>query len=518
VNTSVLPVAAILAFVAQAPASAGSLLGSYAVSGPVAHGNLGVYFVHRGGGAAQPIALHHATAQGSARIAASPNGIPRVDNLSGQPIFVRAGTLLMGGLQDQAVMSTVIVPPHATGFALPVLCVENGRSATRSGDDSTTFTTAGTLLPSAVGTLSLLTVAPASPAAIYLRQNGVWLAVDSIRSRLSERLGAAIASPRSPSSLPLALENELVEQAQQPFVAALQEAGEAGDISGAVFAVDGRLVAADVYVSPALFRQMWPKLLRAYAVQSLMAPHGAAPSGAEPALPSAESAKAFLDPSSPDYAPVRAVTSSGTWVHVTHAAGTPADATGLERTVLKLLATRALDTERAGALTRKQVVDRVFAAIGKEGVDPAEALQQANRAGLFNEPPPRPSVSRQDGTSVSARTSQPTGATLLPALALLLLLCARRSVVHKLAASARRAVLHVWAWLLGPAPAAPQVNVSGSEESYRRYREPPILSGCGHVPLVSPILSRNGQVSLVPEADAPPPTPRRVRTRELVDA
>jgi hypothetical protein len=288
-----LPVVAILAgFVAtQAPASAGSLLGSYAVSGPVAHGNLGVYFVHRGGGgAAQPIALHQAMAQGSARIAAPPNGFPRIDNLSDQPIFVRAGTLLKGGLQDQAVMSTVIVPPHAKGLALPVLCVENGRSAGRSGDDSTTFTTAGTLLPSEVGTLSLLTSASASPATLYLRQNGVWLAVDSIRSRLSERLGAAIASPRSPSSLPLALENELVEQAQQPFVAALQEAGESSDISGAVFAVDGRLVAADVYASPALFHQMWPKLVRAYVVQSLMAPNGAGP-----ALPSAESAKAFID-------------------------------------------------------------------------------------------------------------------------------------------------------------------------------------------------------------------------------
>src|SRR5262245_33534668 len=193
-----LPVVAILAglVASQAPASAGSLLGSYGVSGPVAHGNLGVYFVHRGGGgAAQPIALHAAMAQGSARIVAPPNGFPRIDNLSGQPIFVHAGTLLTGGLQDQAVMSTVIVPPHAKGLLLPTLCVENGRSVARNGDDSTTFTTAGTLLPSEVGTLSLLTSAPASPAAFYLRQNGVWLAVDSIRSRPPERPGAALASP-----------------------------------------------------------------------------------------------------------------------------------------------------------------------------------------------------------------------------------------------------------------------------------------------------------------------------------
>jgi hypothetical protein len=205
------------------------------------------------------------------------------------------------------------------------------------------------------------------------------------------------------------------------------------------------------------------------------------------------------------------VTSSDTWVHVSHA--TPADATGLERTVLKLLATRALDAERAGDLTRQQVVDRVFAAIRKEGVDSAAALQQANRAGLFNEPPPRPLASRQDGTSVSA------GSTLLPALvALMLLLCARRSVVHRLVAGAWSVFLHTWAWLLGPAPAVPQVEASGIEEFERRYREPPILSGCGHVPLVPPILSRSRHVPLVPDADAPPPPPRRVRKRELVDA
>jgi hypothetical protein len=146
-------------------------------------------------------------------------------------------------------------------------------------------------------------------------------------------------------------------------------------------------------------------------------------------------------------------------------------------------------------------------------------LQQADRAGLFNEPPPRPLVSRQDGTSVSARMSQPTGSTLLPALVvLMLLLCARRSIVHRLVAGAWSAFLHTWAWLLGPAPAVPQVEASGIEEFDRRYREPPILSGCGHVPLVSPILSGCAHVRLVPDADVLPPPPPRVRTRELVDA
>ena len=51
-----------------------------------------------------------------------------------------------------------------------------------------------------------------------------------------------------------------------------------------------------------------------------------------------------------------------------HAAVVPSGAAELERVVLKLLATQALDADRAGALTRQQVLHRVLAAVEKEGL------------------------------------------------------------------------------------------------------------------------------------------------------
>jgi hypothetical protein len=495
-----LPVAAILAglVATHAPAAAGPALGSYTVSGPVAHGNLAAYFVHRGGGAPAPLALHQAMASGAAQITASRNALPRVSNFSDRPILVPAGTLLKGGVQDQVVVSSVTVPPRAIDWSIPTLCVENGRSEPRHGDDSTRYTTTGVLLPSQVGRLSMLTSAPESRAAMHLHQIGVWLAVDSIRSRLSERLGVAIASPRSPSSLPLALENPLVEQAQQPFLTALQHAGEqADDISGAVFAIDGELVAADLYASNDLFRQMWPSLLRAYAVQSLMAPNG----GAASALPSIESVKAFLRPASQNRGQVRMIASYDGWVHMGHAANAPSGATGLERVVLKLLATRALDAERAGALTRQQVVHRVLAEIEKQGEDSQAAMQQANRAGLFNEPPVSPLIPAQ---------ASDTASRALPVLAaLVLLLGLRRPIVHRMMRSMRNAVLRLWALLCGPVPATDPPGSWRPAQSDCRRRERTILSPCGHVPLV------RGAVAL--------PQPQNVRTPNvrsslLVDA
>src|SRR5262245_46406134 len=122
-----LPLAAIFAGLVAipVPAGAGPALGSLAVSVPVAHGNLAVYFVHRGAGTASPlVALHQALGNGTARIAAYRNSFPRIDNFSDRPIFVPAGTLLTGGVQDQVVMSSVIVPPQAVSLPIVTLCVE----------------------------------------------------------------------------------------------------------------------------------------------------------------------------------------------------------------------------------------------------------------------------------------------------------------------------------------------------------------------------------------------------------
>jgi hypothetical protein len=265
---------------------------------------------------------------------------------------------------------------------------------------------------------------------MHLRQFGVWLAVESIRARVSERIGAPNASPRSPTSLPLALESALIEQAQQPFVAALQRAGEvADDISGAVFAIDGRLVAADLYGSNDLFRQMWPSLLRAHAIQSLMAPDGAAT-----ALPSPESVAAFLAPATRNAAQVRTVTSPDGWVHMAYTANAPVAVSGLERIVLKLLADRAGDADHAAALTRQKVLQRVLAAAETEGEDVQAATQQATRAGLFH------AVGLEARARAAARASRPDASSAVSILPILAMLCIWTFGAYRMMAALRSAV------------------------------------------------------------------------------
>ena len=79
-------------------------------------------------------------------------------------------------------------------------------------------------------------------------------------------------------------------QAQQGYINALNATAVRGaDLIGAVFAINGRVEGAEVYQSTALFRQAWPKLLRAYATEAI----ASAGSPAE-ALPSPEAINLFL--------------------------------------------------------------------------------------------------------------------------------------------------------------------------------------------------------------------------------
>jgi hypothetical protein len=288
---------------------------AFSVSDPVVHGNLAVYPVEGGGpGGGSLLTLDQAMRQGAVKIHEIEDRPIEIENLSGHGIFVQAGTMLKGGLQDQVVTTTTIVPPRSGRVPIGTYCVDPYRSTARSGDDAKLFTSGGTLLPWTAAKLSLATPAPWSKAASRLRQTGVWWSIDTLRSRLEQRLGEAMEPARIPewrrddsgerralvqlaarrsswiTSLPLALENRRLAQAQQPYVDALQRVGRRREVIGAILVLNGRFYGADIYASNGLFRRMWPALARAYATEAIAVDGETAQS-----LPSAAAAKAFID-------------------------------------------------------------------------------------------------------------------------------------------------------------------------------------------------------------------------------
>jgi hypothetical protein len=253
------------------------------ISGPVVHDNLAIYLVH-GASQARPVPLTLAEALGrhlaKVRETGQVNSL-QIENLGDQPIFVQAGDIVKGGKQDRTLAVSLLLPPKSGRIAIASFCVESGRWTARGQEDSHAFTSALAAVPSREMKIAMQApvAAPSGGASVGgivgtigtgARQQRVWDSVSHLQRRLSESAGADVRAMASQSSLQLALENKKLEAMRADYIAALKPAGgKDGDIVGYVFAINGKVDSGDVYLSNALFRKMWPKMLTAAANEAI---------------------------------------------------------------------------------------------------------------------------------------------------------------------------------------------------------------------------------------------------------
>ena len=370
--------------------AAGALAQGLMISEPMVHGNLSVYPIHgAGAGTSAPLTLDAALAGGQARIHEVFGGRHTIDNLSDRHLFLQAGDLVKGGSQDQVIASSVLVPPGVRGFAITMFCVERNCSAPFSGQGTDTFSAAG-LMPWQSAKLDLFAGQHASPTTELLRRIGVWLSVDLLTGALGNSIGAPVRSAISPSSLPLALEDPRVLEAYAPYINELQRLADSSPtLIGVVIAINGKVHGAEVYASNELFRAVWPKLLRAFAIQAI------ALRGSEvAALPTIGDVTALLLEAEAGnraralYSVLRH--SGGDWVHKSYVARSDGAATGLEAAVLKAIETGwstplpTADLSLTNLFRYREAV--LIQALAELVLDRSAAMEHAKRAGLPTDP------------------------------------------------------------------------------------------------------------------------------------
>ena len=99
-----------------------------------------------------------------------------------------------------------------------------------------------------------------------------WYGGSSAGSGIGPGVAAASATTVTvtASSLPLALETSQVRESAEDYTKALASVvARDDDVLGFAFAVNGKLSAAEVFASGDLFRRMWPKLLKASAIEAM---------------------------------------------------------------------------------------------------------------------------------------------------------------------------------------------------------------------------------------------------------
>ncbi len=185
-----------------------------------------------------------------------------VQNLSRtHDVFIQSGDIVKGGKQDRVLAVSIIIPAKSGKIKIQAFCVESGRWEKRGSEDTSKFSSSEERIVSK----ELKLAANRSKS-----QQKVWSEVSSAQDKLSANVGTGVRSEASASSLQLSLENKKVKETIQGYLSRLSDITDGKkDAIGYAFAINGRINSADVYVSNSLFRKLWPRMLKAAAVEAV---------------------------------------------------------------------------------------------------------------------------------------------------------------------------------------------------------------------------------------------------------
>jgi len=279
---------------------------SYKVLAPIRHGNLTVFPVvaaksydtsqfitlDEGVKSGDVVVTEYGNAGGLIRRSGAPNPVYRegarvntlvLINNSKHPLILLAGEIVTGGKQDRVIGKDRIVPPESDPIDLSVFCVEHGRWVGTSDK---------------FGSMSMNMAAPSVRGSAMASQNQqmVW---DSV-GRAKEAVVAAAPAPgrvdtENTTSYAKVMDNaEIKKQVdsvakpiEQDYSSTIKQLRDRHAV-GVVVAVNGQLVWADLFASTSLLEKYWPKLVRSYATEAVVA-------RAKGATVTESGAQAFLD-------------------------------------------------------------------------------------------------------------------------------------------------------------------------------------------------------------------------------
>ncbi len=185
-----------------------------------------------------------------------------VQNLSKtNDVFIQSGDIVKGGKQDRVLAVSIIIPANSGKIKIQAYCVESGRWQKRGDEKNETFSSSEERIVS-----KELKIAANKTKS----QQEVWKAVTKTQDSLSENVGTTVNSATSSTSLQLSLENDKVRENVEEYLDELTDIADGKkNVIGYAFAINGRINSADIYVSNSLFKKLWPRMLKAAAVEAV---------------------------------------------------------------------------------------------------------------------------------------------------------------------------------------------------------------------------------------------------------
>jgi hypothetical protein len=186
-----------------------------------------------------------------------------VSNKGPREIYIMAGEILSGCRQDRMVARDVLVAPKRRNLSVPVYCIEAGRWHSRSREFGSEKNL-GTYKLRAVAQIAMALEAGAASgrASSGAGQGKIWSEV----SKANRAAGVASDTDAFQDAYRDETVARKVSEVEEQLLAAPQ-LGE--DTVGVVVALGEELISLDVFASPHLFRELWPKILKSAAMALL---------------------------------------------------------------------------------------------------------------------------------------------------------------------------------------------------------------------------------------------------------
>jgi hypothetical protein len=180
----------------------------------------------------------------------------RIENQSDRPLYLQEGERLVGGKQDRTIISSLVIPPHSGQTSVPTFCVEHSRWTEGTKGREFGFSVNPALAPKGVR----------GAAKVEGSQDRVWGCVAAQKDSACRRLKC----PNTNSSVNEMLDSPQVQAISEEYADALGQAldrAENADAVGMAIVFNGQIEEVNLYPNRALFRKLFPRLVRAYAVQ-----------------------------------------------------------------------------------------------------------------------------------------------------------------------------------------------------------------------------------------------------------
>lgn len=193
-----------------------------------------------------------------------------VTNNSGKTLVLIAGEFILGGKQDRIVGQDCIVASTNTPVPIDVFCVEHGRwEETSFGRSRTESHSRGS--GAGMGGGMAFVAAPEVMAAPKVRANAQANKSQSdVWSEVAEKVAKNSVST-STGTLNSVYNDKKVNNQLSDYQNAIKAKFADKNIIGAVVAVNGKILSADVFASPQLFQAYQEKLLKSYALEAVSA-------------------------------------------------------------------------------------------------------------------------------------------------------------------------------------------------------------------------------------------------------